>query len=106
MHVVAAHPHVPSAPRGASVSAPATARAVPLTDAERIALARAVERAGGQRAFAALAGVPATTVRRALAGAPLLRLVRGVLLRALPALARPPSTPSAESPPERAAGGG
>lgn len=90
-------PHASHAPSGAG-----SLRASPLTDAERISLARAIARAGSLRAFEAVSGVPATTVHRAANGAAVTRLVRSALLRALPATAR---DPSAESPPERAAGG-
>ncbi len=91
-------PHASHAPSGAG-----SLRAAPLTDAERISLARAIARAGSLRAFEAVSGVPATTVHRAANGAAVTRLVRSALLRALPATAR---DPSADSPPERAAGGG
>lgn len=90
-------PHVSPASSGAG-----SLRAAPLTDAERISLTRAVARAGSLRAFEAVSGVPATTVHRAANGAAVTRLVRSALLRALPATVR---EPSAESPPERAAGG-
>ena len=90
-------PHASHAPSGAG-----SLRASPLTDAERISLARAIARAGSLRAFEAVSGVPATTVHRAANGVAVTRLVRSALLRALPATVR---EPPAESPPERAAGG-